>query len=271
MRRAELERQKPNANEARPEDLAAICYAEASIGDYKLKSAETYVVPVAQRVNALQKRRQMLLMQESVRTIKAQFNARLLALRDLKRRLIDDVNRDVARVTDLGNLLSDPSDTLNPVAESAGEWPEDRDHVTDADLGRYERDLEQRQVTKQVISAYGGAVAEKTSAEAVPPPAKTTPIVTNENVAAHEQLLNALEKSTLEKRRADWERVRWRHERDTLRARIDVTIAAFDVAVEGLRREKFRLDADLKQTEIKLLTLYQELQLLKSFDDREVM
>lgn len=33
------------------------------------------------------------------------------------------------------------------------------------------------------------------------------------------------------------------------------------------RREKVRLDADLKSTDLKLITLYQELNLLKNFEE----
>ena len=57
------------------------------------------------------------------------------------------------------------------------------------------------------------------------------------------------------------------HERRVLLAKIDQTVNAFDTAVLELRREKFRLDADLKAADLKLLTLHQELQILKGFEE----
>jgi len=46
-----------------------------------------------QRVNAEKKRREMVLLQESVHFVKAAYNERFLALREAKRRLIDAINK----------------------------------------------------------------------------------------------------------------------------------------------------------------------------------
>ncbi len=59
------------------------------------------------------------------------------------------------------------------------------------------------------------------------------------------------------------------HERRTLLLKIEKTLTTFDQAVGDLRQEKFRLDADLKSTDLKLLTYYQELLLLKQFEGTE--
>jgi len=59
------------------------------------------------------------------------------------------------------------------------------------------------------------------------------------------------------------------HERKTLMEKIDFAVWTFDQALSKLRREKFKLDTDLKTTDLKILTLYQELNLLKDFEETE--
>lgn len=46
-------------------------------------------------------------------------------------------------------------------------------------------------------------------------------------------------------------------------------MSTFDQAVSDLRQEKFKLTSDLKATDLKLLTQYHELQLLKGFEAKE--
>jgi cilia- and flagella-associated protein 44 len=50
---------------------------------------------------------------------------------------------------------------------------------------------------------------------------------------------------------------------------IDEMVEAFDDALSQLRREKFRLEADLKLASIKSLVMVQELGLLRDFEKRE--
>merc|ERR1719204_1283520 len=86
--RVAMQKERPDENADDPKDVAAIKYAEDNQGDFKLKSDSNYVVPESQRVNAGQKRRQMVLLQESVNFIKMGLNERLLALRDLRKRIV---------------------------------------------------------------------------------------------------------------------------------------------------------------------------------------
>jgi hypothetical protein len=53
------------------------------------------------------------------------------------------------------------------------------------------------------------------------------------------------------------------HERAKLLKRQQEAVATFDEAVGDLRREKFRLEAELKSADMKRLVLYQEFMLLK--------
>jgi WD40 repeat protein len=61
---------KPDDKYQDPSDVAAIRYAVAHMGDYKLKSAENYIVPESERVDADKKKRQILLLNESIKSLK---------------------------------------------------------------------------------------------------------------------------------------------------------------------------------------------------------
>lgn len=61
---------KPDDKYQDPSDVAAIRYAIAHMGDYKLKSADNYIVPENERVDADKKRKQILLLNESIKSLK---------------------------------------------------------------------------------------------------------------------------------------------------------------------------------------------------------
>ena len=47
-------------------------------------------------------------------------------------------------------------------------------------------------------------------------------------------------------------------------------VASFDLALEELRAERFKLEADLKTTDLRKLVLVQELALLKEFEKNDI-
>lgn len=60
---------KPDENYEDPKDVAAIRFAQSHMGDYKLKSADHYIVPESDRINADIKKQQIMLLRESINTI----------------------------------------------------------------------------------------------------------------------------------------------------------------------------------------------------------
>ncbi|CAK9111108.1 unnamed protein product [Durusdinium trenchii] len=101
----ELERAKPSESYEAPEDLEAIANAEATLGNYMLKTSEDYQVPENQRMNAEKKRRQMFLLEESIHAIKTEFNQRVLALRDFRQQVRAEVQRDLQALAEIDEQL----------------------------------------------------------------------------------------------------------------------------------------------------------------------
>lgn len=100
-----LEKEDPSKNEANPEDKRAIENAKKSYGDYKLKSAENYIVPEKQRVNCAKKRQQMFILESSIHSLKEQFNEKVVGLRDKKRALMEDIAEKNGRIAQINEQL----------------------------------------------------------------------------------------------------------------------------------------------------------------------
>ena len=58
-------------------------------------------------------------------------------------------------------------------------------------------------------------------------------------------------------------------ERDQINQEIDSLINAFDDEIKEMQKEKYRLESDLKQAEMKLVIFFEELILLKSMESRD--
>jgi len=76
--------------------------------------------------------------------------------------------------------------------------------------------------------------------------------------------------SRLEADEADIGRRGLADERHKLVQKRKRTIASFDAALEELRTEKLKLEADLKTTDLRKLVLFKELQLLKEFEKKDI-
>jgi len=279
---ARLKAAKPDKNTDDPADVAAVQWAERNMGDYKLKSDPNYIVPESQRVNAERKRRQMVLLQESVHYIKMALNERFLALRDLKARIIKNIQKDNARVRELNALLGIEEDLADPELDPA-EWPEHRELFTKEDLLKFETERERervRQVNVGTRSIFSSAhehfdeEEEKKQAGLEGAAAAAAKVAAAKAAAARSALDYSLVNpppglSSMESTDISIQRKLAAHERVSLLERMSFALHSFDGAVRKLRREKFKLDADLKSTDLKLLTLYQELHLLKAFEEKE--
>jgi len=64
-------------------------------------------------------------------------------------------------------------------------------------------------------------------------------------------------------------RLKLEFEKRKILEKISRTVSAFDAALSNLLRERFKLEVDLKTTDLRLLLLYQELKLLKEFEKRD--
>jgi hypothetical protein len=130
---------KPDDNYEDPSDIAAIKEAQENMGDYKLKSADDYIVPDHLRMNVEKARIKILMLKElvsdniilellevsnafnelprsylissfcftQVHKHKYDFNQRLLGLRDKKMHVIEEIESIVTQLRQVQQKLGD--------------------------------------------------------------------------------------------------------------------------------------------------------------------
>ncbi len=265
---AEFNATKPDDKYEDPVDVAAIQYAETHMGDFSLKSDEDYVVPESQRVNAQKKRRQIVLLDESIHAIKMGFNERFLALRDLKSRLITSMATEDARLVEINRELETlgdflPPELVSPGALVADEQPELRTTVSSDELVSFKEEQ-----AAAAAKAKGGMGAMGGGGGAATKPAASAASAAMAAASSKGSSLAAAS-TALEVAEARLTRERLVVEKARLVERRRRTIASFDDALAELRTEKLKLEADLKTTDLRKLVLFQELTLLKEFEKKD--
>jgi len=188
----------------------------------------------------------------------------------------------------------------------AEEFPENRYKVDKEDIIKYEKKLRREARRKEAeakhmnaggFGGFGGTSAPKaeddegedsdaeTQVQAQAPANEEEPAAVKEGDSTEQvEPLNALlveanaavveESSSLSElelyeRRAHHEKLKY--EKESIMQKIEKTVMTFDEALDELRREKFKLEADLKTTDMRMLVLYQELVLLKEFEKKDNM
>ncbi|OQS05147.1 phytophthora infestans avirulence-associated protein 3.4F-A [Thraustotheca clavata] len=259
------ESKKPREDADDPRDVAAIFFANTHMEDFKLKTSANYVVPEEQRVNAMKKRKQMALLEEKMYDITMNFNAKVLELRELKHRLVEQIQEDINLLESLEKKLK--TEPFNPETKWAlpnmtplldlNEWPEQRERVLDSHIEEYQK--------KGTITS-----AHMTTLEAVHHTGNRETIVVHpllESKSMEQSTHYAL--SQLEEEENHIDMIKIKRQIELLKHKIVHAIQAFDEAIYRLRREKMKLDIALKKAEIKLMTRLGELVLLEQFESKE--
>lgn len=133
------ETQKPKEDEDDLRDITSIKEAEKTIGSYKLKCSSDYEISEEHRVNATKKHRQMLMLEESMIMARLRFNESFLALRSLKKEIVESVADSNERIRQIDMELDHMyhEEDLAMPALLSQEFPDDRDEVTKEDLEDY--------------------------------------------------------------------------------------------------------------------------------------
>ncbi|KAJ3417018.1 Cilia- and flagella-associated protein 44 [Chytridiales sp. JEL 0842] len=288
---------KPDDSYEDPRDVAAIRYAETHMGDFKLKTGAKYIVPESERVDADKKKRQIILLKESVHSLKEQFNARVLRLRDKKKALIEYFKNLNAEIQCINSQLKELGEDANNVKLwwpelDVNAYPEMRYVVTDKDI----QDLKEEE-TKQTLSkndndfgGFGGGNAASSTSQAtgagVVASGSTSAIATSksrpqsgalqlmsqksdEDLGVFGSLVGLVEKmplSSLEIEEQNVKRKTLKYQRDRLLQNIEDEVAEFDAAIQAQNAERIALEADITFADMRLLLLYKEWVLLKEFE-----
>ncbi|XP_077441867.1 cilia- and flagella-associated protein 44-like isoform X1 [Vanacampus margaritifer] len=97
--------EKPKKNCEDPHDVQAICEAKESVGDLKLKTDKNFSVPKHFRMNADKKKAQMTDLEGNIRKIQTEMNQEIMALRDSKLLLSSKMRAEAKQLQKVQSLL----------------------------------------------------------------------------------------------------------------------------------------------------------------------
>ncbi|GMH77149.1 hypothetical protein TrST_g4112 [Triparma strigata] len=290
----ELVERKPAEDADDPRDVKAIADAIANLGDYKVKTGEDYEVPEEQQVNAEKKRRQMVLLEESIHNIKVNFNESLLGARDMKARVVLATKSSNARMRAIDKQLEQQSmskDLWDPELQPS-EYPEDREVFVESDYEKFKESVKTndgkiedakcpvKSVCKKAIEggsadqASGGKGGAIWSPEAVAL-AQTLPILkasySHSSFGEMPEVQDPSSLSQIEKDEISEIKKKLKHERQSIVAKIASDVKEVDTTIGELRKERLVLSVELKAAEMRLLVLFKELHLLQEFESKDKM
>ncbi|KAJ1620191.1 hypothetical protein T492DRAFT_847998 [Pavlovales sp. CCMP2436] len=200
------------------------------------------------------------------------YNERLLALRDLKRRIVATTLTDDERLREINAALGETHVPHRP-AMAAAEEPERRDQLSEADVDAYAKRLSDKEARNARGGGFGGGGGDKAAggaAASAAAGAATAAATELAATAAHGRASEPpLPLSELGLAQREIELARLRAERELIVHRQARTRETFDGAMSELLDERLKLLADLKSTDMRRLLLFRELQLLKEFEKRD--
>mmetsp|Transcript_8663 Transcript_8663/g.19045 ORF Transcript_8663/g.19045 Transcript_8663/m.19045 type:complete len:951 (+) Transcript_8663:210-3062(+) len=288
----DLEKAKPSEQNDDPQDVESIAQAEATLGNYVLKTSDSYQVPENQRMNAEKKRRQMYLLEESMHAIKTEFNHRVLALRDFRQQVRAEVQRDLAALSEIDQQLvaSTPwvAGILDEEPDAAPEFPERRFEYSEDNLQSFMKQLQDAESgAGEAAAAAPVAVAEEEAGEEAQQQepaggkgkAAGAPMAGRSALAARRISRLTLRAKILQeqggkpgslcKAVAEEARARLWHDKGQLEDHIKQVIDTFNNAVASIEKEKAKLESDLKNADMKLLVLFEELLTLNELEEKD--
>ncbi|KAJ3210900.1 Cilia- and flagella-associated protein 44 [Dinochytrium kinnereticum] len=287
----ELMDAKPDESYEDPRDVAAIRFAELHMGDYKLKTGEKYIVPESERVDADKKKRQILMLKQSVYSIRESFNRRVLRLRQKKRDMVNhfaEQNDQIRRLSDrLRELGETSNDTLWCPEIERKAFPELRYVVKPEDIVALQQEEAESASRSKGGTDMGFASAP---AAAAPAPVPTNPALPKDGSrstsrpassntttsktagntsVAKVSVFDAANRSNLEIVETENLKKILKHQKELIIKNINDSAKQFDQDIENLSKERVALESDIKFADIKLLLLYREWMLLKEFEKHD--
>ncbi|KAM4046708.1 cilia- and flagella-associated protein 44 isoform 2-T2 [Anomaloglossus baeobatrachus] len=276
----ELYKTKPSEDYEDPADVLAIKNAKENMGDFKLKTAKDYTVPEHMRVNAERKRNELALLESMIHEHKSSMNRSIMKLRKLKIETIETMKSLVQEVRSIQELL-DPSKHL-PIPRVPSllpdETPEKKFQYDGETLRRFQQEQENRVQARPAaeqggfggFGGFGGKqqTAEKQS-EIHSRPSTTSTVRSHRTASSHRRQLQSTEMSDLEKEAAQREEVKNIYLQEDLINQVTKLAIDFDAELRIVRHQKMQLDVHMKMADLRHITLFEELLLLKDFEKRE--
>ncbi|KAI2652935.1 Cilia- and flagella-associated protein 44 [Labeo rohita] len=268
---AELYASKPSEDYEDPKDVEAIRLAKERMGDFKLKSAKDFTVPEHLRMNVEKKRVQLVELEKKIFEKKSEMNSRVMALRDSKVEIVSQLHAQMEQLQVIQQQLPPEKRCPLPAVPvlMPEEMPERKHRYTRATLERYATLRDKMTSTGLEEQQDGQNILELLEQEMQDTHTKAQDThIENEGEETHSQKQE--EKLTeLEKEMREVEEIRNLCQQDQLFKQMEEAVWRFDAELRVLRHEKLELDVYMKLADLRHVTLFEELLLLKEFEKRE--
>ncbi|XP_037077844.1 cilia- and flagella-associated protein 44-like [Pollicipes pollicipes] len=231
---ANMMARRPDQNRDDPTDLAAIQTALDSLGDFKLKTAADFKVVDSRQNTARLKRHQLISVKEEIRKHKTEFNSRVLELRRRKKEVLREICASLTRAGELQKKLPPSQHVKLPEQPSLAD-----DESPEAIY----------QISEEALAEYRKAAME---------------------VGAH-RARPVVQRSDTDQTLTKVAEMRTAFARDQELRKMSELIEEFDECVYEVWKEMVRIEYELKNADLRLITRFRELVLVREFEKQEAL
>ncbi|KAM6141028.1 LOW QUALITY PROTEIN: cilia- and flagella-associated protein 44 [Pterocles gutturalis] len=279
----ELYNNKPSDDYENPKDAEDIREAQENMGCYKLKTATNYRVPEHKRMNTEKKVMQLKSLEALIHKRKVNMNKEIMSLRDLKVSTIDEIRclvqelKSVQAALDLSERLPLPLiPQLHPdeVPEKKFEYDSDillKFKEEQEAKGKLQEQLEGSPSSHAFRHGFPRAPSIK-EADLMAQAAGAHPMRAASSVVTEQQNVFEIEKAEpmeMELEILKREKIKNLYLQDTLVKKINALVINFDAELRFLRHKKLKLDVQMKSADLRYITWYEELLILKNLEKHE--
>ncbi|NWH19501.1 CFA44 protein, partial [Grus americana] len=279
----ELYKSKPSDDYENPKDAEDIREAQENMGCYKLKTAANYRVPEHKRMNTEKKVMQLTSLEVLIHKRKVNMNKEIMSLRDLKVSVIDEIKclvqelKSIQAALDLSERLPLPLiPQLHP-----DEVPEKKFEYDSDILLKFKEEQEAKAKLQEQLEGSPSSRAFRYRFLRAPSIKETDPMAQ----AAGARLVKTASSVVIEQRKVfeikkaeptemeleifKREKIKNLYLQETLIKKINALVINFDAELRFLRHKKLKLDVQMKIADLRHITWYEELLILKNLEKHE--
>ncbi|NWX15284.1 CFA44 protein, partial [Aegotheles bennettii] len=279
----ELYKSKPSDDYENPKDAEEIREAQENMGCYNLKTAANYRVPEHEHPNTEKKVMQLTSLEVLIHKKKANMNREIMSLRDLKVSIIGEIKCLVQELETIQAALELSERLPLPLVPQLhpDEVPEKKFEYDRDVLLKFKEEQEAKAKLQEELEgspsshAFRNGVLRAPSMKEIDPraqaagvcPEKASSSVVTEQREAFE--IEKAEPTEMELEILKREKIKNLYLQETLIKKINALVINFDAELRFLRHKKLKLDVQMKSADLRHITLYEELLILKDLEKHE--
>ncbi|NXC47886.1 CFA44 protein, partial [Penelope pileata] len=277
-----LYKSKPSEDYEDPKAVQAIKEAQENMGCYKLKTATDYRVPQDKQINPEKKMMQLSSLEVLMHKKKVNMNKQIMSLRDFKVSVIEEIKclvqelKSIQAALDLSERLPLPLiPQLHPDEVPEKRFEYDRDILLKFKEEQAAREKLPEQLEESSSSGAfrpGFLKASSKESSSLSQSASTRIMKKASSGVTEEQKAFVIEKAEpteMELEILKREKIKNLYLQETLIKKINALVINFDAELRFLRHKKLQLDVQMKYADLRYITWFGELLILKNVEKNE--